>query len=150
MGTKKGRIYGKGAPQTFGGAVAPNCPPPWIRHWISCSAATMRLNRELSLFSLPIAKMCFLTCSCGLELGAMGELGIVFGVLRSWCATEVRRRQTRAFFSCAIILFIFHVDQWFFSFRYCRRVSLGRIGTNVCKWVKLMKQKICEKPYRFA
>jgi len=32
MGTKKGCIYGKGAPfkgapQTFGGAVAPNCPP---------------------------------------------------------------------------------------------------------------------------
>ena len=37
MGTKKGRIYGKGAsfkgaPQTFGGSVAPHCPP-WIRHW---------------------------------------------------------------------------------------------------------------------
>jgi len=36
MGTKKGRIYGKGAPfkgapQRFGGTVAPNCPP-WIRH----------------------------------------------------------------------------------------------------------------------
>jgi len=30
MGTKTGHIYGKGAPQTFGGAVAPNCPldPP--------------------------------------------------------------------------------------------------------------------------
>jgi len=28
MHTKKGRIYGKGAPQMFGGgAVAPNCPP---------------------------------------------------------------------------------------------------------------------------
>jgi len=32
MATKKGRIYGKGvplkgAPQRFGGAVAPNCPP---------------------------------------------------------------------------------------------------------------------------
>jgi len=38
MGTKKGRIYNKGAPfkgapQRFGGAVAPNCPPPSIRHW---------------------------------------------------------------------------------------------------------------------
>ena len=37
MDTKKGRMYGKetpfnGAPQRFGGAVAPNCPP-WIRHW---------------------------------------------------------------------------------------------------------------------
>jgi len=32
MGTTKGHIYGKGAPfkegpQTFGAAVAPNCPP---------------------------------------------------------------------------------------------------------------------------
>jgi len=39
MGTKKGRIYGKGTPlkgppQRFGGAVAPNCPllvPPLHR-----------------------------------------------------------------------------------------------------------------------
>jgi len=26
MGTKKGRIYGKGVPQRFGGSVAPNYP----------------------------------------------------------------------------------------------------------------------------
>jgi len=35
MGTKKGRIYGKGAPQRFAGAVAPNCPPldPPLKVW---------------------------------------------------------------------------------------------------------------------
>jgi len=42
VGTKKERIYGKGAPfkeapQAFGGEVAPNCPPPWIHHWINLS-----------------------------------------------------------------------------------------------------------------
>jgi len=38
MGTKKGRIYGKGAPfkgtpQMFGGKL-PQTAPSWIRHWI--------------------------------------------------------------------------------------------------------------------
>jgi len=37
MGTKKGRIYVKeasfkGMTQTFGEAVASNCPTPWILH----------------------------------------------------------------------------------------------------------------------
>jgi len=37
MGTKKGRIYVKeapfkGTPQTFGEAVAANCPTTWILH----------------------------------------------------------------------------------------------------------------------
>jgi len=30
MGTKKGRIYGKGAPQKFGGQLPQTSP--WIRH----------------------------------------------------------------------------------------------------------------------
>jgi len=38
MGTKEGRIYGKGAPfkgapQRFGGQL-PQTAPPWIRHWM--------------------------------------------------------------------------------------------------------------------
>jgi len=41
MGTKKGRIYGKGAPfkgvpQTFEGEVAPNCPPGSATDFLSC------------------------------------------------------------------------------------------------------------------
>jgi len=41
MGTKKGRICGKGAPfkgapQRLGGSC-PTLPPPWIRHWITVS-----------------------------------------------------------------------------------------------------------------
>ena len=33
MHTKKGRIYGKGAPQMFGGGQLPQTALPWIRHW---------------------------------------------------------------------------------------------------------------------
>jgi len=49
MGTKTGRIYGKeapfkGAPQTFGGAVAPNCTSPWIRHRLQVGAMAPKIS----------------------------------------------------------------------------------------------------------
>jgi len=45
MGTKKERIYGKGAPQRFGGQLPQTALPPWIRHctglyiWINCKSS---------------------------------------------------------------------------------------------------------------
>jgi len=40
MGTKKVRIYGKGAPQKFGGGSCPKLPPSRIRHWYETNIAS--------------------------------------------------------------------------------------------------------------
>jgi len=55
MGTKKMRIYGKGAPfkgapQRFAGDSCPKLPPPWIRHW--CETNILLVSMQMWRFIL--------------------------------------------------------------------------------------------------